>query len=154
MQEGSRAFSHQGDQREWTVQSSLQLEPTSIAGYVSLALSSIALVTYAIGWGRWLEKLNGVGGRVASLETESTTARAEREQHDREIDRLILQNAETLRILGESKRSAERCSEETVDMGITIGSKIDTIARQVIDMNLSLSQRMKAVETVLKIRDM
>ena len=134
------------------MQGSLQWE--SIAGYVSLALSSIALVTYAISWGRWLEKLNGVGSRVAALETESTTARAEREQHDREIDRLMQQNAETLRILGESKRSAEQCREETVDLGITIGSKIDSISRQVNDMNLELSQRVRAVEVVLKLRDL
>ena len=134
------------------MQSSLQ--STSIASYISLALSIIALITYAISYGKWLEKLNGVGVRVALLETEATTAKAEREQHDRELDRLMHQNAETLRILGESKRSAEQCREETVDLGNTIGSKIDTISRQVNDMNLSLSQRVKAVETVLKMRDL
>ena len=120
-----------------------------VGGVVGILAAAIA---FPVAWGKVVQKLNGFGERQEKLEKAHEKAEGERETMQRQIDRVLTQHDGLIRQLGEAKRSTEKCSEETVDLGIAIGSKIDTLSREVNGMNLHLSQRIKAVETVLKIK--
>lgn len=126
-----------------------QWEPGLVAGYASLALSIIALITYAISYGKWLEKLNGVGKRVHELETESTIAKAERSAQEKATTRLLDQHEQMLVQLGEAKRDTVACREDTEVLGIRIGTAVTELTREVSEMHNELSNRLTRVETIL-----
>jgi hypothetical protein len=122
---------------------------SSWSGVVALILSAIALAGVFVGYGRWLEKLNGVGRRVHKLETESAAGMVEHLTLSRQIDKLIEQHGQMLEKIGESKRSAESCHEDTEQMGIRIGSAVSDLTREVAAMNSDLATRITRVETIL-----
>lgn len=123
--------------------------PTTVSGYVSLTLSMLALVGIAVGYGKWLEKLNGMGRRVGELETAKTMAFAEHELFKASINRLLSEQAQLIKELGKHERNTEACREDTANLGIALGSKIVELTREVGRLNLDLSTRLTKVETVL-----
>lgn len=126
---------------------------SSWAGVVSLILSVIALAGVLVGYGRWLEKLNGVGRRVATLETESAAARAERAAFQSQITRMLDNQTALIERLGEQKRSTEACREDTEQLGIKLGSELHELNHTVSEMDKHLSVRLAQVETILKERN-
>lgn len=126
--------------------------PVTVSGWVTLIIAVLGVAGGILAAGKFLGTLNGFGVRLTDLEKAHEKAEGERATMQRQVDRVLDQHELMIERLGESKRSAEKCSEETVDLGIAIGAKIDSVARDVNSMNLQLSQRIKAVETVLKIR--
>lgn len=126
--------------------------PVSIGGWVALFGGIFSVGAVVLGWGKLLEKLNGYGGRLQEVEKAQEESRGHRQALQRQVDRILDQHETMISQLGEAKRSSERCNEETQDMAISIGSKIDEMRRDVNTMNLQLSQRIKAVETVLKLK--
>ncbi len=123
--------------------------PNTIAGYVSLALSVVALISIAVGYGRWLEKLNGVGGRVKELEEAKVKAETERDGFKEITNRLLTQHELMLHELGVHGRSTEACRDDTEKLGIDLGSKISDLTREVSKLNLDLSTRITRVETTI-----
>lgn len=126
--------------------------PITVAGWVTLVTAVALAVGGLVAGGKFLAILNGYGGRLGNVEEAQDESRGHRVAMQRQIDRILDQHEGMIGRLGESKRSAEKYNEETVDLGIQIGTKIDTLGREVNIMNLHLSQRIKAVETVLKLK--
>jgi hypothetical protein len=146
----------------WALQrpAEMPIAPVSLGAWVALVLSIVTSIAIPVGWGKWLqrmddmegrilEKLNGVGGRVTKLELEAESARARDESSHLEVTRLIDQNARTLEAMGEHRRSTEVCREDTENLGIKIGSAVDELSREVHGMNNDLSNRLTRVETIL-----
>lgn len=125
----------------------------SVGAWVALVLSICAIFGGFIAVGRFLQTLNGFGERLKLAEGRIDRSDGKQAAQQEQINRILDQHAVMLERLGEAKRSTEKCSEETVDLGIQIGSRIDTLSREVNGMNLQLSQRLKAVETILKIKE-
>lgn len=125
----------------------------SIGAWAGFLLSIIGIVGGLIAVGRFIQTLNGFGERLKSVEGAQNESEGHRNAMQTQINRILDQHQSILERLGEAKRSTEKCSEETVDLGIQIGARIDTLGREVNAMNLNLSQRLKAVETVLKLKE-
>lgn len=126
--------------------------PITISGWITLAIAVVGIIGGFVSAGKFIGTLNGFGLRLTDLERGHEKAEGERLTMQRQVDRILDQHETILERLGEAKRSADRCGEDTVELGIKIGSKIDTIGKEVTLMNLHLSQRIKAVETILKIK--
>jgi biopolymer transport protein ExbB/TolQ len=131
----------------------MQVWPVSLVGWIQFAVLILAIVAQFIAWGKFLEKLNGYGVRLTKVEESQIAGRQHKQDLQRVSDRILDQHAAMLERLGEAKRTAEKCDEDTVELGISIGSRIDEMRREINEMNLNLSQRLKSVETVLKIRN-
>lgn len=125
---------------------------SSWAGPISLALSTLALAAVLVGYGRWLEKLNGMGKRVATLETESTAAKTARETLQQELSRAVDGFTVLTRELGRHERSTEACREDTEKLGISLGSEIHKLTQSVAQMDKHLSVEIATVQTILKER--
>lgn len=125
----------------------------SAGAWVSLFLSIVVIVGGLIAFGKFLQTLNGFGVRLKAVEGRQDKTDGNQNAMQGQINQILGQHGTILERLGEAKKSAEKCNEDTVDLGIQIGSKIDVLGREVNAMNLSLSQRMKAVETVLKLKE-
>lgn len=123
--------------------------PTTVSGYMSLTLSLISVVTIGVAYGKWLEKLNGMGGRVKLLEEAKAGAEAERDLFRTSIDRLLTQHESLIGQLGRHERSTESCREDTEKLGIDLGVKLSDLTREVGRLNLDLSTRITRVETTL-----
>lgn len=132
--------------------SHLPILPVTASGWVALLGAVFSSGAVVLGWGKLLEKLNGYGERLSDVERAQNESLGHRTAMQRQIDRILDQHETLISLLGEAKRSSEKCSEETQDVAINIGSKIDTVSREVNGMNLQLSQRIKAVETILRIK--
>ena len=119
-------------------------------GWLTLLLAISSVIGGFVAAGKFLGTLNGFGERLGEVEKAQEESRGHRASMQRSIDRILDQHESILQRLGESKRTAEKCSEETQDLAINIGSRIESLSRDVNAMNLQLSQRLRAVETVLK----
>jgi hypothetical protein len=120
--------------------------------WVALIIAVAAILGGFIAFGRFLQTLNGFGERLKVAEGRLDKSQGHRDAMQTQINRILDQHQTMLERLGEAKRSTEKCSEDTVDLGIAIGSKIDGVSREVNALALQLSQRIKAVETVLKLK--
>lgn len=126
----------------------------SWSGVVGFVVSLISLAAVLIGYGRWLEKLNGVGKRVAALETESGVARTERQHLQRELTRMVDNVTSLTKDLGRHERGTDQCREDTEKLGINLGSEIHKLTSTVSDLDKHLSVRLAQVETILRERGM
>jgi len=135
----------------WALQrpAEMPIAPVSIGAWVALVLSVATAISIPIGWGKWIEKLNGMGTRVNKLELEAESARSEREQATIDMTRLIDQNARTLEAMGDHRRSTEVCREDTENLGIKIGAAVHELSGDVNAMKNDLSNRLTRVETIL-----
>jgi SMC interacting uncharacterized protein involved in chromosome segregation len=131
----------------------MQVWPVSLVGWIQFAVLILAIVAQFIAWGKFLEKLNGYGVRLTKVEESQIAGRQHKQDLQRVTDRILDQHAAMLERLGEARHTSEECREETVELGISIGTRIDEMRRGINEMNLNLSQRLKSVETVLKIRE-
>jgi hypothetical protein len=127
--------------------------PVTVAGWGTLILSTFTIAGGVFALGKFYAALNGLGARVTDMEKDQEKAEGEKIIMQRQIDRTLDQHESLIARVAESKKSAEKCDEDTVELGILIGSKIDAVGRDLNAMNLHLSQRMKAVETVLKLKE-
>lgn len=130
--------------------------PATVAGWVALAASIIALVLYPIAFGksrgRMLEQMNGLGRRTAKVEKDYERIDVENSERRREIDRVLAQHEEILRIVGEAKRSAEQCREDATDHSLRIGVQVSETLAAVTKMELRMAERLTALETELRMR--
>jgi hypothetical protein len=124
----------------------------SWGGIIGLALSVLSLAAVLIGYGRWLEKLNGVGKRVKTLEDKAIASEQEREQFHDEIKDILATQKNILERMGEHGRGTEACREDTEKLGIELGAKVHEQTMAVNAMDKNLSNRLTAVETILKER--
>jgi hypothetical protein len=53
-------------------------------------------------------------------------------EHQRTVDRILAQNGQLLTEIGRAERSAGQCREDTERYTLEIGSKVDTLRREVL----------------------
>jgi hypothetical protein len=127
--------------------------PITIIGWLTTIGMVFSVGAVILGWGKLLEKLNGYGERLNTVEKNQGEARIHRQELQRNLDRILDQHAVMLERLSEAKSTSERCDDDMQEIAINIGSRLDTVQRDINGMNLQLSQRLRAVETVLKIKE-
>jgi len=132
-----------------------QFWPSTGSGWIGIGLSVFTFLGVIIGgvvaYGKWLSRINGFGARVSKTETDLVEVRALQEEHTRQVDRLLDQHESLITQVAESKKRADQCSEEFEDHAVILGSKIDELKNQSSRTELSISQRLTAVETELKL---
>lgn len=123
--------------------------PVSVSGWISLVLSVAAVVSVAIGYGRWLEKLNGMGRRVDALEAHKQRSDGAEIERIRVMERVLGQHEDLIRQIGEAKQMAQDANQLSEDNVSAVRIALDGMTRSVNDMRLDLSQRLTRVETKL-----
>lgn len=130
---------------------------------IGTILGLISLITIAIGWGKWIERFNGLGKRVSAVdaelvnkvkESEIAHARIEAEgrANSESCRTLAAHNADILTRLGEQKQRSEAYHDDTERLGIDLGSKIADLTHAIATLDKGVSNRLVAIETTLKLK--
>lgn len=110
--------------------------PTSLIGW----LTTIGLVV-SVGeriWNRGKHQgvseqtVNGMGVRVKAIEDGYARLEGQFTEHQRSVDRVLGQNEHLIKELGKAERGTDQCREDTEKFSIEIGSKVDTMRRDVL----------------------
>jgi hypothetical protein len=129
--------------------------PVTGAGWIGFVVSIITAVAVSIGsfiaYGKWLGKMNGFGGRLKKVEDKLTEVSAIQDERGKQFQRILDQHEALISQVAESKKRAEQCSDEFEDHAVLLGSKIDELKNQSSRLELTISQRLTAVETELKL---
>lgn len=131
---------------------STQVWPTSVTGWVSLFTSVIALIGIAVAYGRWIEKLNGVGTRVKGLEEWKQRSDGAELERIRVVDRILSQHETLIGQIADAKAMAGEARREGDENVLHMTSSLQSLERAINALQLDLSQRMTAVETKLNVR--
>lgn len=137
--------------------------PESPLDWIGPILGLISLITIAVGWGKWMERFNGLGKRVSAVDAELITKVKESEIAHSRMDAEARANAENIRIvierqtdliakIGEQKRSSETAHDDTERLGIDLGSKIADLTHAIATLDKGVSNRLVAIETTLKLK--
>lgn len=138
-------------------------EVATALGWVTPILGVLSLIAIAAGWGKWIERFNGLGKRVTDLGKEVGDRVAESEgihatmeaagrANGESIRILLAQHTDLIQKLGEQKRSTEACHDDTTNLGIDLGAKITELIRSIATLDKSVAVRLTAIETTLKIQ--
>ncbi len=126
--------------------------PVTVVGWITTVGFIMTILGGVFALGKFYQALNGFGARLTDAEKALEESKGDRSAIHRMLERVLTQHEALIERLGENRRTTEKCSEDTVELGIQIGSKIDVLGHRLNEINLNLSQRIKAVETVLKIK--
>lgn len=110
--------------------------PTSLVGALGVLVSGGLLVDRIKNRGRKEGvsegALNGMGERVGKVEANHKTLEGQFTEHQRSVDRVLVQNDNLLREIGKADRSVTQCRDDTERFSIDIGTKVDTMRRDVL----------------------
>lgn len=76
--------------------------------------------------------VNGLGSRITNVEQNHTKLEGQFAEHQRSVDRVLVQNEGILREIGKAERSVTQCQDDTEKFSIEIGGKVDTMRRDVM----------------------
>lgn len=130
--------------------------PTSIAGWLGVTLS-IGLVIDRIrnrGKREGVDEaqLNGLGERVKTVEANHERLEGQFIEHQRTVDRVLTANAQLLTEIGRAERASSLCREDTERYTLEIGSKVDTLRREVLAEVGTLNTSVARLETEVRLR--
>jgi hypothetical protein len=126
--------------------------PATVTGWATLVIAIGGVISGIVASVKFLATLDGFGRRLTDVEKAQEKAEGEHSAMQRQLDRVLNQHDSMISQLGEAKRSAEKCGEDTLESHTLIGNKVEELRREISTMNLNLSQRLIAVETVLKLK--
>lgn len=110
--------------------------PTTATGWIT-TVGFIGLLGKEI-WKRGQKEavseaaFNGMGARVTAAEKKNEQLFGQFQEHQRTVDRILLSNEKLLLEIGHAERSAQQCRDDTDRYTIEIGSKVDTLRREVL----------------------
>lgn len=129
--------------------------PITGAGWIALFAAIATPVIVAIGaivaYGKWLARMNGLGRRVKDVEDSLVQVKTVQDERGRQFERILTQHEQLIAAVSDSKKSAEQCSADAEQHALMIGSKVDELKNINSKMELSISQRLTAVETKMEI---
>jgi hypothetical protein len=138
-----------------------QFWPATVAGWVTVFgfLASTAWLVFQSG--RWAQKLedhkreiktgmDGLGARVGRIELGKEHEEGRVEALERQMSRTQGQYEALIALLGEAKESVNQFRMGNQALGEKFERGIGELRRDQNDMRLELSQRLKAVETILE----
>lgn len=138
-----------------------QFWPVSVVGWIEI-LGFLSTATWIIfQTGRWTEKLenhkkeitaalDGIGGRVSRMELSVEHEGGRVDALEVQLSRTQGQYEALIKILSEAKENVASFRQGTLDLGEKIERKIDDLKKEQNDTKLHLSERLKAVETILE----
>lgn len=124
--------------------------PESVTGWLGLIVSIISLLGIAVGYGKLVQQINGLGTRVAAVEDTGKEAGIKVDGLNTQVQRVLDQHQTLIERIGEARGETVRCREDYVSLGDQLGTKIDNLRRELTEQNTKLRERLTAVETELK----
>lgn len=110
--------------------------PSSVLGWLSVVTAGGLLIDRIRNRGKKEgvdeATINGLGARVRDVETNHERLEGQFLEHQRTVDRILAQNGQLLTEIGRAERSAGQCREDTERYTLEIGSKVDTLRREVL----------------------
>ena len=129
--------------------------PVTISGWITMFVSIgtliVVVVGSIVGYSKWLAKINGLGARVKKVEDEQVKIRAVQDERGLQFERLLTQHEALIEAVAGAKKSAEQCSTDSEQHAMMIGAKVDELRGANNRMELSISQRLTAVETKMEV---
>jgi hypothetical protein len=130
--------------------------PVTISGWVALVTSIVTAITVLIGapvaWGRWIQKINGLGERLKLVEDAQKESKGAEMERVRQFDEVMHEQRTIIAAIGRAEKSSESCREEIDQHALALGSLVSGAVTKMGAMELHLSQRLTAVETALNLR--
>lgn len=123
--------------------------PVTAVGWVTAFGFILTVGGIVVGWGKMIEKLNGYGSRLTETEQAQSLADGKTQGIVLNVDRILNQHDLILKALGEAKRTAEKCGEDSDAIALRIENRLDVIKAELATVNLNLAQRLASVETRL-----
>ena len=110
--------------------------PTSLGGWLAVLTAGGLLIDRIKNRGKKdavdETTLNGLGDRVTKTEHKFDRLDGQFTEHQRAVDRVLVQNENLLREIGKSERSVQQCHDDTEKFSIELGTKVDTMRRDVL----------------------
>jgi hypothetical protein len=78
------------------------------------------------------ETINGMGARIEAVERSNSQLVGQFQEHQRTVDRILASNEKLLVEIGHAEKGAAQCREDTEKYTLEIGSKVDTLRREIL----------------------
>ena len=129
----------------------LPVVPQSLGAILGLFLSVVAVAGVLIGWGKFLQKLNSFGVRVARVEKANERLDASHSDLLRLGERIMTQHEQLSKDVARAEKTAENCTELMHDMMTNVTGLLQEMRREIADARSVMSERLAAVETELRL---
>lgn len=124
--------------------------PQSVTGWLGLIGSGLSLLGIAVGYGKLVQQINGLGVRVANVEDGDKVSDERMDSFATQVQRVLDQHQLLIERIGEARGETVRCREDYVNLGEQLGAKIDNLRRELTEQNTKMRERLASVETELK----
>ena len=130
--------------------------PTSVVGWLGTITTAALLIDRIRNRGKKEgvdeTQLNGLGERVKAVESNHGRLEGQFIEHQRTVDRVLTANAQLLTEIGRAERASSLCREDTERYTLEIGSKVDTLRREVLAEVGTLNTSVAKLETEVRLR--
>jgi chromosome segregation ATPase len=126
--------------------------PDTLDGWIGVVAWAVATIAAgAIAWHRVTVKVNGLGGRVDSIEQRKSELAGRMQSVERWQEHAANERSDMQSRLGRVEKGVEGCSEKITDAMMTLGSAIADLKNTVLREDSKVSQRVTRVETLVAI---
>lgn len=124
--------------------------PQSVAGWLAMFASILALLGIAVSHGRQVQTINGLGSRVGKMEKGDERRDTKVIELDGQVRRILDQHEMLIKLLGETRGESVRAHEDYEAMAEQLAVKIDTLRAEMNVQHVGVRERLAGVEAQLK----
>lgn len=125
--------------------------PVSISGWIALVTSIAGVVGGFVAYGKWIQRMNGFGERLNTVEAELNRSKGAEMERIRQFDAVMHEQRAIVASIARAEKASEACREEIGQHALTIGSQVAQAMTKMNAMEVNVSQRLAAVETALRL---
>lgn len=96
--------------------------------------------------------VNGMGLRITKVEADNKRLEGQFAEHQRSVDRVLLQNEGLLKEIGKAENAAARCGDDMERYTIQVGTKVDEMRRELSGKIGDLTVQLEGVKTEVRLR--
>jgi hypothetical protein len=96
--------------------------------------------------------VNGMGVRITKVEADNKRLEGQFQEHQRSVDRVLLQNEGLLKEIGKAENAASRCGDDMERYTIQVGAKVDDMRRELSGKIGDLTVQLEGVKTEVRLR--
>lgn len=109
------------------------------------------VVAAAFGWAKIMERVNGLGGRVTTVETHDAAQDGRMDRMERELTEYRADAADAAKGQARVEKAVENLDDNVTQGNIQIGSQLHGIERLIESKDKETSNRLVRLETVAQI---
>jgi chromosome segregation ATPase len=134
------------------IQSRPPFLPETLGEWITtIAWFATTITAVLIAWNRMTHKVNGLGGRVDSIESRKNQLDGRLQAVERWQEHASNERSDMQTRLGRVEKGVEGCSEKITDAMMALGSAIADLKNTVLREDSKVSQRVTRVETLVAI---